>query len=279
VKVTTESGIIHAGDQLTTSSLTGYAMRAVKSGKIIGIALESMDESQLSSCNDITANPLIKCGTVLMFVNLSHGEGELFDTSEIATDAAILTATITTPATTASDSASAKSIENLTINGLSVDGSATIAANLRVKQNALIEGILTVVDTITTHNLIVSSIANFFDTVIFHGDVSFKGTPTFNNDTAGTAVVKKGTDSVTIVFEKAYANSPIVNATMSSDVSVTGVDDQLRDEQQNNQGKKILANNTSYVISNRTEKGFTILLNKPAGDDITFSWIALVVGK
>ena len=41
--------------------------------------------------------------------------------------------------------------------------------------------------------------------------------------------------------------------------------------------KKIFDGGYGYVISNRTQKGFTITLNKKAVDEITFSWIALSV--
>jgi hypothetical protein len=39
----------------------------------------------------------------------------------------------------------------------------------------------------------------------------------------------------------------------------------------------ILNGNTAYVITQRTTKGFVIRLNKPAPEDINFSWVALSV--
>ena len=39
----------------------------------------------------------------------------------------------------------------------------------------------------------------------------------------------------------------------------------------------ILNGNISYVITQRTTKGFVIRLNKPASEDITLSWVALSV--
>ncbi len=36
---------------------------------------------------------------------------------------------------------------------------------------------------------------------------------------------------------------------------------------------------TRYVIVNKSQKGFTIRLNKPASQELQFSWIALSVKK
>ncbi|MFH1845947.1 MAG: hypothetical protein ABH869_00080, partial [Candidatus Omnitrophota bacterium] len=44
VKVTMENGSIKAGDYITSSSKPGYAMKAIKSGMVIGIALEDLNE-------------------------------------------------------------------------------------------------------------------------------------------------------------------------------------------------------------------------------------------
>mgnify|MGYP001562030793 CR=1 FL=1 len=56
VKVTLENGNIETGDPLTSSSKPGYAMKAVKSGRIIGYALESF-------------NAKSKTGKILVFIN------------------------------------------------------------------------------------------------------------------------------------------------------------------------------------------------------------------
>jgi len=44
-------------------------------------------------------------------------------------------------------------------------------------------------------------------------------------------------------------------------------------------GKKqtVFEKNYSFVVVNKSAKGFTIVLNKRAEDDIEFSWIALAV--
>jgi hypothetical protein len=57
VKVTLEGGPIHIGDPLTSSSTPGHAMRAMRSGRVIGVALEGFDGSQG------------KTGKVIVFLN------------------------------------------------------------------------------------------------------------------------------------------------------------------------------------------------------------------
>ncbi|MFC1522828.1 hypothetical protein ACFL6Y_10510, partial [Elusimicrobiota bacterium] len=58
VKVTAENGPIRAGDYLAPSSKPGYAMKATKTGRVIGIALESF-----------AAQGSIEEGKILVFVN------------------------------------------------------------------------------------------------------------------------------------------------------------------------------------------------------------------
>jgi len=152
----------------------------------------------------------------------------------------------------------------LSLTGLSVDGLATVSANLRVKNNTLVEGILTVIDTITGKDLIINGLATFFGDVIFKGNVVFGGHPVFGKDTAGIATVKKDSDRVEVVFAKEYDHTPVISASISVD-----------DKDSSDIEQDILKNNSSYIITKRSTKGFTILLVKPATQDITFSWIAL----
>ncbi|MFZ2500362.1 MAG: hypothetical protein WAW90_00025, partial [Minisyncoccia bacterium] len=80
VNVSTENGMIRTGDYLTAASVPGYAMKAVLSGRVIGKALESLDESKLIDCpaSDIYM-PNRKCGTVMVFVNLIDYQGQSVD--------------------------------------------------------------------------------------------------------------------------------------------------------------------------------------------------------
>ncbi len=153
---------------------------------------------------------------------------------------------------------------SLTMNSLSVLGLATVSADLRVKGNGLVEGILSVIDTVMTKNLIVNSISDFFGNVVFHNDTSFQGRPTFNSDSAGFAVIKQGAQLVNIVFDKEYENSPVVTASISLP---TG----------NDATESAALASGQYAVTKRTTKGFTIKLASPAAEDTTFSWSAVSI--
>jgi hypothetical protein len=139
---------------------------------------------------------------------------------------------------------------------------ATVSGELRVKGNGLIEGLLTVIDSLKATNFIVTGISDFFNSTIFHKSVTFVDKPLFNNDTGGTAVVKKGDASVEIRFSSDFEQLPVVNAT-------------LIDNSPDAKPEESLLQNYSYKVAKRSTHGFFIQLNKPANDDLTFSWIAL----
>jgi len=130
----------------------------------------------------------------------------------------------------------------------------------------LLEGFLNVVDILTAHNIIVTGTADFLGNIIFHNDIILQGRPTFNSDTAGFALIKKGSQNVNIIFDKEYSSIPVVTASISLS---TG----------NNATESAVLSNTSYVIINRNTKGFTIKLNNPAQEDTEFSWTALSVAN
>ena len=60
VKVSSSNGDIHAGDQLTSSSIPGVAMKATGVGQVIGKALEDYSNSDTSAV-----------GKIMVFMNLS----------------------------------------------------------------------------------------------------------------------------------------------------------------------------------------------------------------
>ena len=99
--------------------------------------------------------------------------------------------------------------------------------------------------------------------VTFLNDTEFFGTPYLNKDTAGFAVIKTGAKEVRVVFEKPYLVKPIVNSSISMEDDI-GVD-------------KIFTEGINFVITNKSEQGFTIKLNKKAPVDIQFSWTSFAV--
>lgn len=76
VKVTTENGVIRAGDRVTTSSTLGHGMRATQAGRVLGTALEDLDSETLTFCSDDSEGETTKrCGQVMVFVNLVDYSG------------------------------------------------------------------------------------------------------------------------------------------------------------------------------------------------------------
>jgi hypothetical protein len=76
VKVTTENGMILQGDQITSSSLPGYGMVAIETGRIIGTVLEDPNMETFAECPAEAGLPVgTKCGQVMAFVNLSDFTG------------------------------------------------------------------------------------------------------------------------------------------------------------------------------------------------------------
>jgi hypothetical protein len=116
--------------------------------------------------------------------------------------------------------------------------------------------------------------ATFTGTIVFEGDIFFAGRPVFNADTAGFAKIKEGDSQVEITFEKEYGAVPVVNANMTFD-EVVLPDGTIQDPIE--QETQVLVADMSYIVSRRTTKGFTIVLNKPAVSDLSFSWVAIAV--
>jgi len=111
-------------------------------------------------------------------------------------------------------------------------------------------------------------------------DVSFFGRPYFTSDTGGFARVKAGDREVSVTFEREYLETPVVQATISVDISsdtvvVTSTVDGVMVT--STLEEAIFVDDVRYVVTGVSPTGFTIRLNKPAPGDITFSWIALAV--
>jgi hypothetical protein len=96
-------------------------------------------------------------------------------------------------------------------------------------------------------------LVTFVDQVVFNENVTFNGRATFNSDSGGFAVIHAGQSQVQVTFTTPYASNPVV--TVSDD------DGQF----------------TSYSYTNLSSTGFTIVIPKPAPQDINFSWTALSI--
>ena len=106
--------------------------------------------------------------------------------------------------------------------------------------------------------------------VSFLGDVIFTGRPTFNKDTAGYAIVKKGQRRVDVVFDKEYVQPPIITANALWDID----SDILPNADKIESFYPAVPN---YIITGVTTKGFSIITDIQTVTDLRFSWIAIAV--
>lgn len=127
-----------------------------------------------------------------------------------------------------------------------------------------------------------NKIVTFVSETLFKGRVVFEQTPTFGNDTAGFAVISEGQKSVDIAFDEKYMSQPIVSVSITSDQSPL-LDDADKDLKKDIEAVEADFNmayfdgDIKYVVTKKSEKGFTIVLNKSAPRELQFSWVALAV--
>jgi hypothetical protein len=80
VNVTTINGDIKAGDQLTSSPISGFAMKATSAGKVVGRALADFSRStngaQIRTVNDTSSKPVeVGVGQIAMTIEISDWAG------------------------------------------------------------------------------------------------------------------------------------------------------------------------------------------------------------
>ena len=101
-------------------------------------------------------------------------------------------------------------------------------------------------------------------TTQFFGDVFFNGHVVFNADTAGTVIIPQSTLTADVVFERPYATPPVVTVTVL-----------LQDATES----AFLADASHVGAANVTEKGFTVVLDSPIPQDMTYGWTAIAVNN
>ncbi|MBI3588890.1 MAG: hypothetical protein HY093_00540, partial [Candidatus Liptonbacteria bacterium] len=155
-------------------------------------------------------------------------------------------------------------------NGFGVSSSTQASSSLGIDLQALLDktGALTISGELTLKNgLKVDKIESLGETIAFMSDTVFFGRPYLNSDSGGFAVVSQGERKVEVVFDKEYVAQPVVNATISLEDNANATSTE----------EAIFGNGLNYLVTRKNPKGFTIVLNKPAPTDITFSWVALAV--
>ena len=261
------------------TGLTSYTKQLATGDQNILAYLESIKEQggailnseiftgRVSAANEVITPNLIADLITAKTIKADHIEGLEIFTNQLS--ALTNSMAVLSNATQSGQFATPSAMFNLA--NLNVNGLATVSGDLSVGGNSLVKGALNVLSDLTTNNLLVSQFAYFINDVVFKGNVRFNSTPTFNNDTAGFAVIKQGDDSVQINFNQEYVNTPIVHL---ASIALDKIGDSVAQANLENQ---ILNGNISYVITQRTTQGFVIKLNKPATEHINFSWVALSI--
>ncbi|MEO5635206.1 MAG: hypothetical protein ABIR14_01290, partial [Candidatus Paceibacterota bacterium] len=255
VKISANSGAIMPGDYLTTSEEPGKATKALKAGPVIGKALESWDGGS---------------DKVMVYIEQGYYNGQRINDfaglilNNSDEDSATLMAKLL------SDKGQLES-QSFNLSELLTD---RIVAGLEIITPKLIAS------DVATTSLLVKGNATFAGLTLLSGDTIFSGNvtfntgvqfdlaPVFNKDTAGFALVKEGDKSVEVVFEKPYAMTPVVTTSIVYEAT-DNIDAETADS--------VFAQNINSLVINKTEKGFTIILNKNAPQNVRFSWIALGV--
>ena len=125
-----------------------------------------------------------------------------------------------------------------------------------------------------------SNTTAFNTNVLFGGQVEFAMPPVFNKNTAGFAVIKKGTKKVDVVFETPYMIQPVVSSAISFEDTVipaTETTAEVTETMTDEQANEFFNQDVKFMITNKTAKGFTLRINKDATTDIRFSWIAIAI--
>ena len=250
------SGILVNGDVIFTGTITADKIRAnqIEGLEILTNKISSLDSKIATIGANLIPAPVSTESSLL------EKQSALID--KITKDLASASASATVPS------------GSLTSGVLDSSGLTIINGGIRVKGNGLFEGILTVLDTLTTNNFIVNGASTFFSDVLFKGKVNFDKNPTFASDTGGFAAITKGTDRVEVKFDTEFENDPFINAQVSfdeqKDAKGNVIDTADLEQAFFSQGYK-------YIILNRSKTGFTIVLNKKAGDKVNFTWTAIQV--
>lgn len=258
VKATNENGAIEVGDYLTASATKpGFAMKATKAGMVIGQAIEKLSETTpervMTFVNLMEWNGPVKMEELLANISLDAKASDILQALKaedlLANDA--LFARIAAQEVIAPNIIAGK----LSVNSLTF----TDDSGLELGNAMILKG-----------GLKVDKISSLKDLISFENDVEFSGKVFVNKDTAGFARIHAKQNKVEVKFENPFPVQPIVTASMTFEKD----DNSAKD---NDVIFMNVFNNLQYVIVDKNEEGFTIVLNKKAPQDIMFSWTAFAV--
>ncbi|MBP7060948.1 MAG: hypothetical protein KBA91_03155, partial [Candidatus Moranbacteria bacterium] len=170
-------------------------------------------------------------------------------------------------------------LEKFSVGSFSASLDASILGKLALGGGMTVGG-----DAEFAGNATFAKLAHFFGKTLFKGTVSFEQAPSFGGDTAGFAVIEKGAKKVRIVFDVPYDKQPIVTATLTNDASplLSDADDALKQDIEVLEKEyldSVFDKNIRYLVTEKSPRGFTLVLAEKAPRDLQFSWVALSVDQ
>lgn len=296
VKFSYENGAVKAGDYLTTSSIPGHAMRATGAGSIIGKALaDSPSESEAGVCEIKEGEELseTKCSSVMVFVEHGDFSGlpveQLMDEMNLALSNANLAELPNTDSVLFEngeyDSKTTKQDKILAFLTQMKEQKEDVGVSSQILTDRLSATFEVISPSIVADGLEVLTIGSEGKNTNMLSDLTFIGRPYFNSDTAGFAKIVQDDRYVDIVFDRPYLEQPtvVVNITQEQDDQLLEeINQQVIDASNAIDDARVellFGSDVQYLVTRKSANSFRIILNKPAPQDITFSWIALAVKK
>ncbi len=207
-------------------------------------------------------------GRMVMFKNASSTATTTTVVATSTDDTATTTDEFATSTATSTESLDFSIFGEGEVISFDVNGNAFFAGELVAKE-VKTESLKVTGQTVLGGGIMVNTIGSDDSVLALLGDVEFFGRPYFNRDMGGTAIIKKDAKAVEIIFDKEYIEAPSVVASISFADEATST---LEAKE-----SAVFDNDLKFVVTKRTTKGFVILLNKPATNDITFMWMALAI--
>jgi hypothetical protein len=197
VKFSSENGLVGPGDPLTTASTTGYAMKATRSGFIIGRAAETFSLPEGASTSSAVT------GTVVALIQPGYyfGSGAADYAGQLGGFLGDSSSTQIIEQAVSGDVAALLEVSGGTVNPQVAEGSDTLS-DVRFAQ----------IDV-----LVVRTAALIAGDLTVGGTVRLVGRILVAEDTAGVIDIPVGESYVEVKFKKPYQTVPVVVVTPESD--------------------------------------------------------------
>ena len=246
VKISLENGEIKAGDYLTSSAQKpGYAMKATRSGYVLGLALDDFSATSSSTVSSTsTAGSLVTERAVMMFVRTSYQIiNNTFVLGEEDGQLANATSTLDINQIASSSLASSFLINQV--------GSGDLLQLQSSGQDRLLITGNGTFNLFASTSIATSTILSVNNGTTTQFSITAAGHITVGRDTAGTAIIKAGDNQTTVAFNVPYNSIPKIAVTMQGLPSFF------------------------YGVATKTPAGFIIQTSQPVASDTPFDWIAL----